>query len=127
MGTDRVPATGSVGTRRRSWIGRCPRPVVGPASQRLFGEAWRAVAPTLSDRLCGVVVACAEAAGIGPPLCCPDLGERWVSDSATGLNRRSRLYLLSDRVVSIALFGYSDRIGVEVFTQRPLAKSFNRA
>ena len=35
--------------------------------------------------------------------------------------------LLSDRVVSIALFGYSGRIGVEVFTQRPLAKSFNRA
>ena len=35
--------------------------------------------------------------------------------------------LLSDRVVSIALFGYSGRIGVEVFTQRPLAQSFNRA
>jgi hypothetical protein len=34
--------------------------------------------------------------------------------------------LLSDRVVSIALFGYSGRIGVEVFTQRPLAQSFNR-
>ena len=34
--------------------------------------------------------------------------------------------LLSDRVVSIALFGDSGRIGVEVFTQRPLAQSFNR-
>jgi len=35
--------------------------------------------------------------------------------------------LLPDRVVSIALFGNSGRIGIEVFTQRPLAKSFNRA
>ena len=35
--------------------------------------------------------------------------------------------LLSDRVGSIALFGYSGRIGVEVATQRPLAQSFNRA
>ena len=35
--------------------------------------------------------------------------------------------LLSDRVVSIALFGYSGRIDVEVFTQRPLAQPFNRA
>ena len=35
--------------------------------------------------------------------------------------------LLSDRVVTIALFGYSGRIGVEVFTQRPLAEPFNRA
>ena len=35
--------------------------------------------------------------------------------------------LLSDRVVRIALFGYSGRIGVEVFTQRPLAEPFNRA
>jgi len=35
--------------------------------------------------------------------------------------------LLSDRVVSIALFGYGGRIGVEVLTQRPLAQSFNRA
>lgn len=34
--------------------------------------------------------------------------------------------LLSDRVVSIALFGNSDCIGIEVFTQRPLAKSLNR-
>jgi hypothetical protein len=35
--------------------------------------------------------------------------------------------LLSDRVVSIALLGYRDRIGVEVFTQRPLAQPINRA
>ena len=35
--------------------------------------------------------------------------------------------LLSDRVRAIALFGHSGRIGVEVFTQRPLAKPFNRA
>ena len=35
--------------------------------------------------------------------------------------------LLSDRVGSIALFGYTGRVGVEVFTQRPLAQSFNRA
>ena len=35
--------------------------------------------------------------------------------------------LLSDRVVSIALFGNSGRIGVEVFIQRPLAQPFNRA
>jgi hypothetical protein len=35
--------------------------------------------------------------------------------------------LLLDGVVSVALFGYSGRIGVEVFTQRPLAQSFNRA
>ena len=35
--------------------------------------------------------------------------------------------LLSDRVVTIALFGYSGRIGVEVFPQGPLAQSFNRA
>ena len=34
--------------------------------------------------------------------------------------------LLSDRVVSVTLIGYSGRIGVEVFTQRPLAQSFNR-
>jgi hypothetical protein len=35
--------------------------------------------------------------------------------------------LLPDRVVSIALFGNSHRIGIEVFIQRPLAKPFNRA
>jgi hypothetical protein len=35
--------------------------------------------------------------------------------------------LLPDRVMSIALFGYSDRIGIQVFTQRPLAQPFNRA
>ena len=35
--------------------------------------------------------------------------------------------LLSDGVVSVALIGYSGRIGVEVFTQRPLAEPFNRA
>ena len=35
--------------------------------------------------------------------------------------------LLSDGVVSVALIGYSSRIGVEVFIQRPLAQSFNRA
>ena len=35
--------------------------------------------------------------------------------------------LLSDRVAPIALCGHSGRIGVEVFTQRPLAESFNRA
>ena len=29
--------------------------------------------------------------------------------------------LLSDRMPPIALFGHSRRIGVEVFTQRPLA------
>jgi len=29
--------------------------------------------------------------------------------------------LLSDRVVTVALFGYCGRIGVEVFTQRPVA------
>jgi hypothetical protein len=34
-------------------------------------------------------------------------------------------HLLSDRVVSIALFGYPGRIRVEVFTQRPLAEPFN--
>ena len=34
--------------------------------------------------------------------------------------------LLSDGVVSVALTGYSSRIGVEVFIQRPLAQSFNR-
>jgi len=33
--------------------------------------------------------------------------------------------LLSDRVVSIALFGCPGRIRVEVFTQRPLAEPFN--
>jgi hypothetical protein len=36
-------------------------------------------------------------------------------------------YLLSDGVVSVALIGYSGCIGIEVFTQRPLAQSFNRA
>jgi hypothetical protein len=35
--------------------------------------------------------------------------------------------LLSDRVVTIALFGHSGCIGVQVFAQRPLAQSFNRA
>ena len=35
--------------------------------------------------------------------------------------------LLLDGVVSVALIGYIGRIGVEVFTQRPLAQSFNRA
>ena len=35
--------------------------------------------------------------------------------------------LLSDRVVPVALLGHTGRIGVEVFTQRPLAESFNRA
>ena len=35
--------------------------------------------------------------------------------------------LLSDGVVSVALIGYSGGIGVEVFTQRPLAEPFNRA
>ena len=35
--------------------------------------------------------------------------------------------LLSDGVLSVALIGYAGRIGVEVFTQRPLAKSLNRA
>ena len=35
--------------------------------------------------------------------------------------------LLSDGVVSVALFGNSGRIGIEVFTQRPLAEPFNRA
>ena len=35
--------------------------------------------------------------------------------------------LLSDRVAPIALCGDSGRVGVEVFTQRPLAEPFNRA
>jgi hypothetical protein len=35
--------------------------------------------------------------------------------------------LLLDRVWSIALFAYSGRINVEMFTQRPLAQPFNRA
>ena len=35
--------------------------------------------------------------------------------------------LPSDRVVSIALFGDSGRVGVEVFAQRALAKPFNGA
>jgi hypothetical protein len=35
--------------------------------------------------------------------------------------------LPSDRVGRISLFGYTGRIGVEVFTQRPQAQSFNRA
>jgi hypothetical protein len=35
--------------------------------------------------------------------------------------------LLSDRVVSIALFGNSGCIGIEVFAQRPFAQSFNGA
>jgi hypothetical protein len=35
--------------------------------------------------------------------------------------------LLSNRVVPIALRGNDGGIGVEVFTQRPLAQSFNRA
>ena len=35
--------------------------------------------------------------------------------------------LLSDGVVSVTLIGYSGRIGIEVFTQRALAQSFNRA
>ena len=35
--------------------------------------------------------------------------------------------LLSDRVVSIALYGNSGRVGIEVVAQRPLAKSLNRA
>ena len=34
--------------------------------------------------------------------------------------------LLSDGVVRVALIGYSGGIGVEVFTQRPLAEPFNR-
>lgn len=34
--------------------------------------------------------------------------------------------LPSNRMVSIALFGNSGRIGVKVFAQRTLAKSFNR-
>ena len=33
--------------------------------------------------------------------------------------------LLSDGVVRVALIGYSGGIGVEVFTQRPLAEPFN--
>jgi hypothetical protein len=35
--------------------------------------------------------------------------------------------LPSDRVMSIALFGNSGRVGVEVFAQRTLAKPFNGA
>ena len=35
--------------------------------------------------------------------------------------------LPADRLVSIALFGDSGRVGVEVFAQRTLAKAFNRA
>ena len=35
--------------------------------------------------------------------------------------------LLPDGVVSVALIGYRGGIGVEVFTQRPLAEPFNRA
>jgi len=35
--------------------------------------------------------------------------------------------LLSDRVAPVALFGHTGSIGVEVFTQRPLAQSFNCA
>jgi hypothetical protein len=35
--------------------------------------------------------------------------------------------LLSDRVVPIALCCDSGRVGVEVFTQRPLTEPFNRA
>jgi len=35
--------------------------------------------------------------------------------------------LLSDRMAPIALCGHSGCVGVEVFTQRPLAQSFNRA
>ena len=35
--------------------------------------------------------------------------------------------LLPDRVRSTALFGYNGRIGVEMFTQRSLTQSFNRA
>ena len=35
--------------------------------------------------------------------------------------------LPSDRMVSIALFGDSSRVGVEVFAQRTLAKPFNGA
>ena len=35
--------------------------------------------------------------------------------------------LLFDGVVSVALIGYSGRIGIKVFTQRPLAQPFNRA
>jgi len=35
--------------------------------------------------------------------------------------------LPSDRVVGIALFGDSGRVGVEVFAQRTLAKPFNGA
>lgn len=35
--------------------------------------------------------------------------------------------LLSDGVESIALFGNSGRISIEVFAQRPLAQSFNGA
>jgi hypothetical protein len=34
--------------------------------------------------------------------------------------------LLPDGVVSVTLIGYDGRICVEVFTQRPLAQSFNR-
>jgi len=34
--------------------------------------------------------------------------------------------LLSDRALTIALFGDTGRIGVEVLTQGPLAQSFNR-
>jgi hypothetical protein len=35
--------------------------------------------------------------------------------------------LLSDRVVSITLFSCASRTGIEVFTQWPLAQSFNGA
>ena len=35
--------------------------------------------------------------------------------------------LLSDRMASVALCGQSGCIGIEVFTQRPLAEPFNRA
>ena len=35
--------------------------------------------------------------------------------------------LLSDRVVTIALFGYTGRISVEVFIQRPLTEPFDCA
>lgn len=34
--------------------------------------------------------------------------------------------LVSDGVVPVSLCGHNGRIGVEVFTQRPLAEPFNR-
>ena len=126
MGTGRVPATGSAGTRWRSWIGRCPRPVAGGFTTPI----WRSMASSRCKRF--------RIASANPLLPTAKSQKSIHNLAVQSLDIDVFLLqppaeigdyddLLSDRVVRIALFGYSGRIGVEVFTQRPLAEPFNRA